>query len=77
MGGQVLGRRPCRERGRNGSVWRCRGSRGRRRGRTVVEVDIELHVIWVRGERHMKFGTGGVTVDKDDVDGLKVLKKSV
>lgn len=79
MGGQVVGRRPCRERGGDRSVWGRGGSRGRGRvgGRTIVKIDIEFHVVWIRSERHVELRTGGVAVDKDDVDSLKVLKESV
>lgn len=77
--GQVVGRGPCGERSGDRSVWGRGGSRGRGRvgGRTIVEVDVEFHVVWVRSERDVELRTGGVAVDKDDVDGLKVLKKSV
>jgi len=74
VGRRVLGRGPCRERSGDRSIWGRGGSRGRVGGRgVVVEVHVEVHVVWVKGE----LGTGGVAVDKDDVDGLKVLEESV
>jgi len=72
-------RGPCRERGGDRSDRGRGGSRGRGRvgGRTIVKIDIEYHIVWIRSERHVELRTGGVAVDKDDVDSLKVLKESV
>ena len=79
VGRQEAGGGPCRERCRDGGIWGGGSSRGRRGARAIgdVEVNVELHIVWIKGEGHVHLGTGGVAIDEDDVDGLKVLEEGM